>query len=368
MVAAVGLLIFPTSAFATVNVTVVNQSDYPWLVKGTYADYFGGQQDYVLPNGTLTISGLTSVSFGFSSSSGNTTLDWVMLNRTGDSAWIQISYHASGCDSSEEQYNDYYKNNFTHPLQCVKVDFNTSLTLEVNLPTREAFVDSQPVGILNLWAPPLIDNQPAYVGTAFVGGVRHDLMANASAPSTTGSHAFLSGWNGKPLTINESDTAYGGPFTYYTLSQTTFGTGPTSTYGWIKSVNENLNTNATFIPKVDPSGIYNYYNGLALQFSQPDYPISQTVCEVDKGQPINCAYTAYGTALGTYFRGAQSVLFLTATNIPLEPSQSPTGQSPSRIPLMEWVAVAIASAAVVLSGVAVVYWMRKHQHESNPQG
>lgn len=336
------------SVAAAVSVTVVNQSDYPWLVKGSYADYLGGQQDYVLPNGTLTIAGYTSIGFGIPTSSGNTTLDWIMLNRTGDSAWIQTSYHAYGCDSSEGQYNDYFKGNFTKPLQCVKVDFGTSLTLRVDVPTGQAYVDGQPVGVFNFWAPPLLDRQPAYVGTAFVGGVRYDLSANASAPSTTTSHSILSGANGNPLAINESGTTYGGPFTYYTLAQSTFGTGPDSTFGWIKSVSENFNGNQSFTPKVDPSGFYNYYNGLALQLSEPDYPVSQTVCGVENGQPANCSYTTYGTSLGTYFRGAGAELFLTATNVPLTPTESQPSPSQPGIHLLYYATPGIAVAAVVV--------------------
>jgi hypothetical protein len=347
------LLVSPSVEAGTVSVTVVNQAEYPWLVKGSYADYLGGVGGYVLANGTLLLN-LFSSSNLVPTPSANTSLDWTILNRTGNVAWLQMQYHASGCDVSQEQAENYDKSGYTGS-KCTKFDFDTSLTLEVNIVTREAYVGGQSVGVINLWAPPLLVNQTAPVGTAFVNGVRYDL-ASESSPLYSTSSVLLSGAYGGPLAINESGTVYGGPFTVYLLGQATFGTGHNQTLGWLKVYGPN---GTAFFPKTAPSGIYDYYNGLALTFSQPEYPIPQIVCSAENGQSTNCSYTTYATTLGSYFRSAGGDLFLNSTNIPVVPSQSTGGPSGPTLSSLLLDIVLVAVASVVIVSLGVIYWRQK---------
>lgn len=341
------LLVSPSVEAGTVSVTVVNQGAYPWLVKGSYADYLGGTADYVLPNGTLLLNLFHSGQLA-PSLTANTSLDWSILNRTGDLAWMQMKYHTSGCDMSETQAMNYDNNSYTG-AKCTRFDFNTSLTMKVNVTNREAYIGGRPVGILNFWGPPLIINQTTTVGTAFVNGVPYDLSSESS-PVYSSSNVL-----GGPTAVNESGTVTHGPFMFYSLRQDTFGTGRNQTFGWIKTYGPQ---GISFLPKAMPSGTYDYYSGLAFSFSQPEYPVPQIVCGVESGQPVNCRYTTYGTTLGSYFRGSQGRLSLNSTNIPIDPKGA-GGLTGSTSPVSLFDTALAVIAAVIAASLVVVYRQRR---------
>ena len=343
------LLVSPPAEAGAVSVTIISQGGYPWLVKGAYADYLGGTADYVLPNGTLLLNLFSSGQL-VPTRTAYTSLDWIMLNRTGDMAWLRVQYHTSGCDASQEQAENYDNSSYTGS-KCTKFDFATTLTMEVNVTSREAYIRGQPVGILSFWAPPLIINQTATVGSAFVNGIRHDLLSESSPIYST------SNVLGGPTAVNESGTTYHGPFLFYSLGQATFGTGRNQTFGWLKVYGPQ---GISFLPKAMPSGTYDYYSGLAFSFSQPEYPIPQIVCGVESDQTVNCNYTTYGTTLGSYFRGSQGELYLNSTNIPINPKSNgnPTG---STFPVSLLDATLAGVALVMVVSLGVVYWRRKRQ-------
>lgn len=377
-------------AVATVSVTVVNESNYPWLVAGAYADYIGESGGYVMPNGTL----LLNVWAGSPTPSTSTTLDWTMLNRTGDMAWLQIQFHASGCDVSQEEYAAAAKSGFTKK-PCTNFDFNSTQTLEVNVTSREAYNGSQPIGLLNFWAPPLISSTTTYGGTAFIDGARQDVLSNVTGPQTTSSTncskanpcSELGGPEG-PINVNESGNSYTGPFTYYILMPANIGTGTNQTVGWFKinGGSSNGNTSVDFFPEQSPVGFYNYYSGLALMFTEPEYPVQTWVCGVSGGNATNCKFTSYSTTLGTLFRSEGGApIQLISTNIPIKPSQtsstytqtsasqvssktssqSSTNQAPSGFSLSTWDVVGVAVGFVVVSVLAVA--LRTRARRSSPR-
>jgi hypothetical protein len=364
------LLLSSFPVVATVSVTIINESNYPWLVQGAYANYIGESGGYIMPNGTL----LLDLASGPPSLFHNTTLDWTVLNRTGDMAWFHMQYRASGCDVSQEEYAEAAKSGFTS-MRCTNFEFNTTQTLEVNVATGEAYNGSQPIGLLNFWAPPLISSATVDGGTAFVDGARQDVLSNVTGPFTTHSSncstanpcSSLGGPTGSQLTINESGAAYAGPFTYYTLMPMNIGRGSNRTVGWLKVYGFSNSDN--FIPMPSPLGYYNYYSGLALTMSQPEYPVQTWVCGDSGGYAANCEFTTYSTTLGTLFRSEGGFpLFLASTNIPIKPSQTPTSQSSTQsstsqgssgFPLTTWEVVGIVSAVVVIAAAsAVAYRLR----------
>ena len=379
---------------ATVSVTIINESNYPWLVAGAYADYIGESGGYVMPNGTL----LLNVWAGSPTPSTSTTLDWTVLNRTGDMAWLQIQYHALGCDVSQEEYAAAAKSGFTNE-PCTSFDFNTMQTLEVNVTSSEAYNGSQPIGLLNFWAPPLISSATAYGGTAFIDGVRQDVLSNITGPYTTSSTncskanpcSELGGPEGL-INVNESGTSYTGPFTYYILMPANVGAGTNQTVGWFKINYPPTNGNGTpvnFYPEQSPQGFYNYYNGLALMFTEPEYPVQTWVCGDRGGNATNCEFTAYSTTLGTLFRSEGGFpVQLISTNIPIKPSQtsitqtitiqsshsqtptsqsstsqSSTNQATSGFSLTTWEVVGVVSAVVVVSGFAISLRARRRKEK-----
>lgn len=326
------LAVFLASLFAAApvvgEVTVVNGSAFPWLVVGTYADYRSTSlfepPYFVTTNGTLLLGS------GGPLPQGHVWLNWTVTSRTGDMVGLNIGYHAYGCDYSEQQEENVE--------DCTPYDFATATGVVINLTTNEAYVDGQPQGIVNLWEPPLTSGGTLNLGTAFVGAKPYTVVGNASAAVE---YASVGG----TYEVNDSGTMKGPPFYAYLITGITFGTGRNSTFGWEKSYAEGPES----VFYLDPSGAYDYYNGLAYFFSIPDYPINQTVCDTSSGQPLNCQYTSYSTALGNFFRSGLGELSLVSTDVPLGPSQSATSTaSPGGIPEFPNQFLAIAAVTLIL--------------------
>jgi hypothetical protein len=331
------------------QVTVIHESTYPWLVRGAYANYVdfpvGEIPYFVTTNGTLLL-GFAPVGNGTvlpKPPGGHASLNWTVTNREGDTVWLEIGFHAYGCDYSYQQV----KSNGN----CTSYNFSTSLGISVNLTTNEAYVNGQPEGLLNFWEPPLLNGGTLDFSTAFVGGEPFTVVGHAGAP---GNSSMILGLptNG----INDTGVVYDGPYDAYFVGQATFGTGPDSQFGW-----ENV-TGALGGPQLfslDPRGAYDYWNGLAYEFSIPSYPLNRTVCSISSGKAVGCQYTSYATTLGNYFRSGIGELGLVSTNIPLGPSQTsetstldvtppPFFNQYVVIPIITIVAVALASFFLVV--------------------
>jgi hypothetical protein len=359
----IGLLLLSQPIQGLGNVTVANESSYPWLVKGAYADYswsgVGGGPGFVLENGTVLLDvppGRLAQTFA----GGNSTLDWVVLNRTGNVASLSISFKTAGCGWSFQEY--------IHGEGCTSFSFGDTIYVEVNVTSRETYVDGSAEGILNFWAPPLLNGGTTYSGTAFVNGTRYDVLADASAIDKTSFAGMPEGG------VNVSGAFVKGPYEFYQLVPTTFGTGTNSTVAWLKTT-AIFGGNVTYIPIEMPSGSYDYYNGLAYVFSLPQYPISRTVCMIENAKPLDCRYTPYSTTLGTYFRSTGGFVVLRATNIQLGPQSSSSSSTANangclfcgQTPLGVALAVVVTIGAATLL-VAKLISRSHHGHPKDSTG
>lgn len=370
-IAIIALLVLSSSAATSSSgaVTKVNESSYPWLVKGAYANYTTGQlipgsdpPYFVTTNGTILINYPPSKPVPRPLGTGEASLRWLVTGRTGDMATLYIAFQTSGCQYSEAEFKD--------DGMCTSYNFSTSLHTEVNVTTGESYTNGEPSGLLGFWGPPLpSDGMATTSGTVYLGSQPFDSSAVVSSVTTaTNSHEVVV-W-APPGGINMSGTAFNGPWSFYSLTPQTFATGEHSQYGWVNVTREGGpsggNNGVSLFPVVmplGPQGDYDYYNGLAYQFSIPDYPIGQTVCDLEGGNATNCQYILYSTSLGQYFRSGDGVLNLVATNIQLDPEPS---QAPSGFSLTTWDIVGIVSAVVVVTVFAVACRARTRRWELKP--
>ena len=220
---------------------------------------------------------------------------------------LKVGFRAYGCDYSQQQQ---MKNE-----NCTSYNFDTTVTVAVNLATDVAYVNGQPQGLANFWEPPLTNGGALNAGTGFVGGKPYTVVGNASTPVSSGFGV---------AEVNDSGLSDSGPFYLFQVTGITFGTGPNHTFGY-----EHINATGYYsgnryidVFYLDPYGGYDYWNGLAYYFSIPDYPINQTVCNTLSGQALDCRYVSYATTLGNYFRSGGGELGLVSTNVPLGSSQA----------------------------------------------
>jgi hypothetical protein len=330
---------------ATGNATIVNESTFPWLVKGNYANYTAtGAPDFITPNGTVLLNIKPPDSPNLPNPTGNATLQWAVLNRTASTAWLDISFHTAGCLYSQYEYVNH--------TRCTGFDYSNNVDAQVNISSQETYVDGSPQGILNFWSAPLLDAGTAFSGTAFVGGTEENVVANVSGPSTTSAHGLLF-----PLSeqgVNVSGVRDEGPFSFYTLTPTTLGTGSNQTIAWLRV--SGVKYGSSVFPEFGPSGIYDYFNGLALEFSLPEFPISQVVCAIQNNQPVNCRYTTYSTTLGQFFRAGSAEMALSSTNVSLNPSQT---RSQPGIGYLVYLLYVVPGVLIVAGIALMIRWARK---------
>lgn len=366
-IAIIALLVLssPVATSYSGAVTKVNESSYPWLVKGAYANYTTGQlipgsdpPYFVTANGTVLINYPPSKPVPRPLGTGEASLSWLVTSRTGDMATLYIAFQTSGCQYSEVEFKD--------DGACTSYNFSTSLHTEVNVTTGESYTNGEPSGLLDFWGPPLPSNGTVTTsGTVYLGSQPFDSSAVVSSVTTaTNSHEVVV-W-APPGGINMSGTAFNGPWSFYTLVPQTFATGEHSQYGWINVTTGGGSYSGTggtsLFPAVmplGPQGDYDYYNGLAYQFSMPDYPTGQTVCDLKGGKATNCQYTQYSTSLGSSFRSGDGIMNLVATNIQLNSIPS-GGSSPGQ--QSSYLVYVIPTVALFLLGAAVAWGaLRKSQ-------
>ena len=338
------MALLPSVNFASSAATIINESSFPWLVQGAYANYtseVGSASAFVLQNGTVLLGVSPPGPPTLPQGGANVSLDWMVLNRTNDMAWISIAFQVAGCEYSQNEDRDHQN--------CTPFGFSDTQVVDANVTDGEAYLDGESVGRLNLWGPPLTTGGTLYSGTAFIGGAAYDSLANVTAYPSLNLGIRI-------VTPTGVDT---GPYNVYRVTPALFGTGRSSIYAW-----ENI-SNATFIyngtlltvfPMFAPSGIYDYYNGLAIQVSNPEYPINQTVCYIQDGKVEDCRVTTYSTTLGNFFRSGAAPLDLASTNIPLganQPTPASSNSNGQSYPANVSETTLIAAFAIVASGVAL---------------
>ncbi len=327
------LLVLSSGSSLTYGATVVNASGYPWLVPGAFATYqyaaAGEPPAHVLSNGTVLLGVApppSSLHIGaWPPATGTANMTWTVLSRNGEMAQLNVSFESSGCEYSDSQ------------APCTAFNFHKSVRVSVNVTDGESYAEGQPQGRLNFWAPPLLVRGQLYLGSAFVGGSKIDSVGNISASPKTS-------FGGTPIQVSGSEVQP--PYDTYFVAPTTLGYSLSNfRYAWENISLVNLN-NPSGVSGLGPSGYYDYYTGLALYMSGPEYPIQQTVCKIASGELSNCRYVLFGTSLGQFFDTGDSSFQLVSTNIALSPVQTqPATGSGSNLVLIA------VLAAIVIGGV-----------------
>jgi hypothetical protein len=179
-------------------------------------------------------------------------------------------------------------------------------------------------GSLDFWERPLTANSSIADGSIFINQQEFSSVANVSAPLESSNLVLPPGDN----VINYSGTRFNGIIELYRLSPTTFCNNISSfSIGWI---NGSIYAPGVKEGPVGPSGLYDYYNGLAYEMSIPQYPIEQTICVNDHGSPQNCELASVSTTLGQFFNSDTGIFILSATNIPLTANQQSNSTSSSQ--------------------------------------
>ena len=361
----IALLALPTSIAVSSSgaVTNVNELSHPWLVKGAYANYTTGQLSspnwppyFVTSNGTLLLGEAPLQPKPRPSATGEASLSWLVTNRTGDMVTLYVMYQTAGCQYSETEYKD--------DGMCTSYSFSTSLYAEVNVTSGDSYVKGESSGLLDLWGPPLPSNGTITTfGTVYKGGQTFSSSAVVGDVTTTTDSHLIVTWV-PPGGINMSGTAFKGPFYFYELTPQSFAYGENYQYGWINvsatggssSGSGGVSIFSAANP-LGPQGFYDYNNGLAYQFSMPDYPISRTVCDLEGGKVTNCQYAVYSTSLGSYIRSGEGTMNLVATNIQLDPNQS-NGSGPGLLP--SYLVYVVPGVALLLLGLGVAWRRRRN--------
>ena len=342
-------------------VTVRFEGDYPWLVQGATADYIsvnvGDPPHFITSSGQLLMlapakPGTPVINDGFGE--GVASLNWTVASRTGNDVLLNVSFHASGCQDNETAYM--VANQTAAP--CTSYNFSTTISVLVNVTSDEASVGGINQGMLNFWEPPLLENESVQSGSVIINQQQFISVANVGAPfESTG--LILPGGTAP---VDVSGTPYTSPIELYSLTPSTFGISSAYQIGW-------LHANVTMPGTIHanpfgPQGIYDFSNGLAYEFSLPQYPINQTICT---WPAVDCELANVSTTLGEFFRSAAGTLLLTSTNIPLSATQTtPTNnQSPSNSSLYEIATIAVSLLAI--AGLAALVIRRRLDNRSRRQ-
>jgi hypothetical protein len=340
------------------SVTVKFEGDYPWLVQGAYADYitiyFGQAPWFVTSSGQLLMMAPelpgtpNNPVNGWIPGTGSASLNWTVLNRTDNYVSLGVAFHAAGCQDNETAYK--IMNQSAAP--CTYYNYSSKITVLVNLTTNEAYVNGVDQGLLNFWNFPLIQRGTILDGSVFVNQTRFDSSSNVSALLVSTSIALPPGMQ----SVKVSGIVYTNPITLYELTPSSFGI-PNSNYriGWLNGSGSVIGSNIQESP-FGPFGYYDYYNGLAYMFSMPQFPIDQTICEFDHGQPMNCQLANVSTTLGLFFRSGLGTFLLRSTNISLGPDQQQSSGSQTNALLTETAEVTIPLAVI---GIATFLIHRK---------
>lgn len=335
------LFVLLVSGGLPLSVTV-NEASLPWLLPGTYADYtsgtpVGSPPEYVLPNGTILVG------YGAGCSSrcnAIADLSWVVTNRGTNYINMALNYSITGEELPK-----------LDSLTLIPFNFSVSLRLKVNIETGMAYIDGQPQGVIGLWAEPLPSESEAIVfGTIAMNGAMHNVTGIMNGHSKSDIEPVMV--NGSPFTgeldtYNLDDSNFGQPLTAVWAGENStlvgFGGQPPPPY-------RNL----------PPSAFYDYYNGLAMGYTLPEYPVEATVCNLHSNVTTGCQVTTFSTALGQYLRTVSGSVYLSSTNISLLPGVS--GSQPLSLYLQFSVGAVIAIAVV---GTVIFFSTKRRRSRRN---
>lgn len=336
------LFLLTSSAWiAAVTIVTVNQETFPWLQPGKYATYTssnaGSPPEYFLQNGTFLVG------YGLGCPcSAIARLSWIVAARVGYLVSIDLNYSISGKEHT--------------PQSSTLIPFNYSISnpMKVDIQTGMVTIGGTREGILGLWSQPLpSSNESLFFGSVSIDGAVQNVSGKAQGPVNT----FIG-----PIMINGSTFAQ--KLYQYDLQDSYFAAPLTGqfhgvNYSVVPMSGQKLQP---YLP-VEPNGFYDYYNGLALVFSIPEYPVSRTVCELNGSVTSGCHNVVFSTTLGQSFRTVAGVLELSSTNIDLLPvlSTSVSGPQPASPNLLNW-GILVIVALLTVTGAFTSYHYRKHRH------
>jgi hypothetical protein len=352
------LLITSLSTIKVASQTVSFEGDYPWLIAGAYADYGSlvTQQPpfFVTSSGQLLMlapgkHGTPVLNYGFGL--GSASLNWSVVERLGNNVKLNIEFSTVGCQDNQTAYN--IMNQTAAP--CISYSFRTSLEIDVNLTNNDGYANGTDVGQVNFWSLPLLQNGTIQSGSVFINGERFDSLANVTSPMQSSDFILPPGMQ----SINVSGESFSKSFLVYKLTPITFGIRLSQYYiGWLNGSIQAIGSNPILASTFGPSGLYDYYNGLAYEFSIPQFPINQTICLYNYDRPTNCKLAFVSTTLGRFFGSGGGTMLLRSTNIQLQPTQRES--SPEGI-FSSWTLL-IISPIVAISAVGMYFLKRRRPH------
>lgn len=307
------LLVSAMSETAWGGVTVISQSNYPWLKPGVYSDYKTALQFFppyfVTPSGVLLWVGRNA--------SAEASFGWMVIQRDNNMVTLRLSYQISGALSAA--------NGTAFPFNYTRI-----IQVSVNLSTGVVYINGTLQGVAPyFWGPPLPSANQTFNTTVYIGGEPALDEGVVTQPAL-----------GKlPEAVNVSGSQFTKSIFMYSVDYVSYGSSQDYQVGFLyfnSSVCIAPCQTPSFIPSIS-GGIYDYYNGLALSFGGPEYPVNRTVCPIEHHTPVNCGYVSFGTPLGAYFRSGNTMFYLVATNVPLLPNGGT-----SRVPVYVVVGVVLA--------------------------
>lgn len=329
-------LIISHSPSTTSNVRVNYEGSYPWLSQGTYADYrsyvsFGDPPWGFTSSGQLLTEAPEQPGTpnnpvnGWLPGTGSASLNWTVTSRSGNNVLLEISFSNVGCQDNATAW----KAQNQSAIPCTYYNFATTIPVMVNLTSDEVSVRGVDQGLLNFWEPALLENTRINSGSVIINQQKFVSIANVSAPM----ESSILGLSPGMQSVNVSGVPYTIPIKIYEVIPTSFGS-PLLNYqvGWMNSsgiaFGSNIQENA-----FGPNGYYDFYNGLAYEFDLPQYPIDQTICHYNQGQPSNCELANVSTTLGEFFHSGLGTMLLRSTNIPLSTNQQQSEMTLQYLPL-----------------------------------
>lgn len=315
--------------FANSKVEVKIEGNYPWLVQGTHANYnvlynFFGAPWFVTNSGQWLYGAFEAPGTrgngeppklvnGIVPGDGYVSLNWTVESRSRNEVTLGISFDAFGCQDNEAAYH--IGNQSAAP--CTYYNVSKDDPVLVDLTSNEAYLNGVDEGVANFLEPPLLDNGTIDGGSIFIGQQRFESESNVSAP-------FASSMLGLANTVKVSGSLVNditNPFKVYETTPTSFGYF-NSNYpvGWLQG---SITAQGSQIQgsSQGPNGVYDYYTGLAYEFSIPQAPTFENICSYNHGSPLDCQNANVSTTLGQFFQSGGGTFILSATNVALSPNQ-----------------------------------------------
>lgn len=343
------------SELGGLGVVTSNLSNYPWLQVGARATYstLNGTNvfnapSFVLANGTVLFA-LSSESWA------EANLTWSVTNRTPDTATLNVTYSIAGADNPPPPRDA----KLLYGTELVRFSYQKSIIIVVNLENNTASVDGSPEGIINFWSAPLpATGVSLTLGTVLVGSQTYQ-VSGAVVP--------LRGPIARPVFPIVRGEEYSVNLMGYDLTQEQFVQPLISRTAWLNTTGGGCDYNGTnhcVIPithtALPPYADYDYFSGLALDFSVPEYQVARTVCQFANNTLYDCGYVPFGTSLGEYFRSGGATLWLISTNVQI----GPPGTSANPYSAY-WFALSVSAAVVVVG--SVTYLWRRHRRQQDGQ-